>query len=239
MPNLSSSIISDNIKNINEKVQTAAVKSGRDFSDITILAASKTRSPEEILEAFNNGIKVFGENYVQEFLPKFESLVDHKDIGWHIIGHLQKNKVKYITGKIELIHSVDSALLAKAIEKHSISQNIITNILIELNLANEKTKNGVTIDEVYNLVQEINKFQGLSLKGLMAMPPLEKDNRKYFKSLRELLKDINNKNIYKAKLSTLSMGTSGDFEAAIEEGATIIRLGTIIFGNRLPKTKPA
>ena len=239
MLNPSSLKISDNIKNINEKVKAAAVKSGRDFSDITILAASKTRSPEDILEAFNNGIKVFGENYVQEFLPKFESLVDRKDIRWHIIGHLQKNKVKYITGKIDLIHSVDSALLAKTIEKHSISQNIITNILIEVNLADEKTKNGVTIDEVCNLVKEINKLQGLSLKGLMAMPPLEKDNRKYFKSLRELLKDINDKNIYKAKLSTLSMGTSGDFEAAIEEGATIIRLGTIIFGNRPPKTKPA
>ncbi|MCL4542773.1 MAG: YggS family pyridoxal phosphate-dependent enzyme [Deltaproteobacteria bacterium] len=233
----SSSVISDNINNINEKVKAAAAKSGRGLSDITILAASKTRSPKEILEAFNNGIKVFGENYVQEFLPKIESLVDYKDISWHIIGHLQKNKVKYITGKVGLIHSVDSVLLAKTIEKHSISQNIVTNILIEVNLAGEKTKNGATIDEAYNLVKEINKFQGLSLKGLMVMPPLEKNNRKYFKSLRELIKDINDKNIYKAKLSTLSMGTSGDFEVAIEEGATIIRLGTIIFGNRPPKNQ--
>ncbi len=231
--------ISDNIKNINEKVKTAAVKSGRDFSDITILAASKTRSPGEILEAFNGGIKVFGENYVQEFLPKFELFAGYKDLRWHIIGHLQSNKVKYIIGKADLIHSVDSVPLAKAIEKHSVSQNTATNILIEVNLANEKTKNGVTIDETYNLVKEINKFQGLRLKGLMAMPPLEKDNRKYFKSLRELLEDINDKNIYKEKLLILSMGTSSDFEAAIEEGATIIRLGTIIFGSRPPKTAPA
>lgn len=235
----SSLAIADNIKNINEKVKTAAVKSGRDFSDITILAASKTRSPGEILEAFNCGIKVFGENYVQEFLSKFELLAGYKDLRWHIIGHLQKNKVKYITGKVDLIHSVDSVPLAKAVENRGVSQNIVTDILIEVNLAREKTKNGATIDETYNLVKEINKFQGLRLKGLMAMPPLEKNNRKYFKSLRELLKDINDKGIYKEKLSTLSMGTSGDFEAAIEEGATIIRLGTVIFGSRPPKAKSA
>ncbi len=235
----SSLAIADNIKNINEKVKTAAVKSGRDFSDITILAASKTRSQGEILEAFNCGIKVFGENYVQEFLSKFELLAGYKDLRWHIIGHLQKNKVKYITGKVDLIHSVDSVPLAKAVENRGVSQNIVTDILIEVNLACEKTKNGATIDETYNLVKEINKFQGLRLKGLMAMPPLEKNNRKYFKSLREILKDINDKGIYKEKLSTLSMGTSGDFEAAIEEGATIIRLGTVIFGSRPPKAKPA
>lgn len=241
MPNSSPAIsaIPDNIKNVKEKVEAAAVKSGRGFSDITILAASKTRTAEEIIEAFNSGIKVFGENYVQEFLPKFESLAGYKDFRWHIIGHLQSNKVKYIIGKVDLIHSVDGIELAMAIESRSIAQNVISNILIEVNLANEKTKNGATIDETYNLVKEINKFRGLRLKGLMAMPPLEKDNRKYFKSLRELLNDINDKNIYKEKLSALSMGTSGDFETAIEEGATIIRLGTIIFGSRPPKTKPA
>ncbi|MHB8232438.1 MAG: YggS family pyridoxal phosphate-dependent enzyme [bacterium] len=234
MPN-SYSALSDNINKINNRVKIAAEKSGRNFSDITILAASKTRTPEEISEANKSGLRVFGENYVQEFLPKFELLGKNKNISWHIIGHLQKNKVKYIIGNVDLIHSVDGIGLAKTIEKHSLDKKIVTNILIEVNLAGEKTKNGIAIDELHNLVVEINKLKGLSLKGLMAMPPLEKDNRKYFKYLRELILDINNKSIYKEKLTELSMGTSGDFETAIEEGATIIRLGTVIFGNRPPK----
>ncbi len=229
--------ISDNLKTVFEKVKSAAEKSGRNFSDITILAASKTRSAEEILEAYNSGIKVFGENYVQEFLQKFESLNRYKNVNlsWHIIGHLQKNKVKYIIGAADLIHSVDSFALAKIIDKHSVLKNTVTNILIEVNLAGEKTKNGITIDETHNLVREINKLRGLNLRGLMAMPPMGKDNRIYFRSLRELLLDINIKNIYKKNLSVLSMGTSDDFEAAVEEGATIIRLGTLIFGSRRSK----
>ncbi|MHB1661307.1 MAG: YggS family pyridoxal phosphate-dependent enzyme [bacterium] len=230
-------IISNNIKIINNKVRAAAENSGRYFSDITILAASKTRTPNEIKEAANSGVHVFGENYVQEFLPKFELLKQNKNIRWHIIGHLQKNKVKYVIGNVDLIHSVDGIEIAKAIEKHSLSKKIVTNILIEVNLAGEKTKNGIAIDELHNLVIEINKLKGLSLKGLMAMPPFGEDNRKYFKSLRELFLDINNKNIYKEKLTELSMGTSGDFEIAVEEGATIIRLGTLIFGDRPPKIK--
>jgi hypothetical protein len=216
-------------------VRAAAEKSGRDFSDITILAASKTRTVEEILEAYNGGIKTFGENYVQEFLPKLEQLSKNKDISWHIIGHLQKNKVKYIIGGIDLIHSIDGIELSEVIEKCSLAKNTVTNILIEVNLAAEKTKNGVSIDYLHNFITGLNKFKGLSLKGLMCMPPQEQDNRKYFKLLKELLLDINIKGIYKEELSVLSMGTSGDFEAAIEEGATIIRLGTVIFGNRPPK----
>jgi hypothetical protein len=168
-------------------------------------------------------------------LSKFELLKQNKNIRWHIIGHLQKNKVKYVVGNVDLIHSVDGIGIAKAIEKHSLSKKIVTNILIEVNIAGEKTKNGIAIDELHNLVIEINKLKGLSLKGLMAMPPFGEDNRKYFKSLRELFLDINNKNIYKEKLTELSMGTSGDFEIAVEEGATIIRLGTVIFGGRPPK----
>ncbi len=230
-------IISDNIKNINKRVKIAAEKSGLNFSDITMLAASKTRSAEEILEAYNGGIKVFGENYVQEFLSKYERLNRNKDINWHIIGRLQKNKVKYVIGKVGLIHSVDTIELAEVIEKYSLAKNTAANILIEVNLAGEKTKNGVSIGNLNNLVIGINKFKELSLKGLMAMPPppQETDSRKYFKLLKELLLDINIKGIYKEELSVLSMGTSDDFGAAVEEGATIIRLGTAIFGNRPPK----
>lgn len=227
--------LSDNIININEAVKAAAEKSGRSLSGVTVLAASKTRSPEEIAEAFNNGIKVFGESYIQEFLPKFESLAGYKELRWHIIGHLQKNKVKYIIGRVDLIHSVDNIDLARVIDNLSVSHNFITNILIEVNLADEKTKNGATAEKACGLVKEIDGFKGLRLKGFMTMPPLEGDSRKYFRLLKELLDDINDKNIYRERLSTLSMGTSGDFEAAIEEGATIIRLGTVIFGNRPAK----
>ena len=216
-------------------VKTAAEKSGRNFSDITILAASKTRTLEEILKAYNGGIKVFGENYVQEFLLKYERLNQNKDIGWHIIGRLQKNKVKYIIGNVGLIHSVGDIELAKVIEKYSLAKNTAANILIEVNLAGEKTKNGISIDYLHNLIIEINKLGRLNLKGLMAMPPQATDNGKYFKLLKELLLDINIKGIYKEELSVLSMGTSDDFETAIEEGATIIRLGTAILGNRPPK----
>ena len=229
--------ISNNINSINEKIKNAALKSGRNFSDITLLAASKTRTADEIMEAARSGVKVFGENYVQEFLSKFETLSQNKDIIWHIIGRLQKNKVKYIIGKVDLIHSADGIELAEVIEKHSAAKNITSNILIEVNLAGEKTKGGILPEKLNGLISEINKFQHIKVAGLMAMPPLESESRKYFKQLKELLGEINSKSVYKQKLTVLSMGTSGDFEAAIEEGATIIRLGTVIFGIRPPKLK--
>ena len=229
--------ISDNINNVKEKIKIAALKSGRNFSDITLLAASKTRTADEIIEAAKSGVKVFGENYVQEFLSKFETLSQKKDIIWHIIGRLQKNKVKYIIGKVDLIHSVDGIELAEIIEKHSAAKNITSNILIEVNLAGEKTKGGILPEKLTGLISEINKFRHIKAAGLMTMPPLESGSRKYFKHLKELIDEINLKSVYKEKLSVLSMGTSGDFETAIEEGATIIRLGTVIFGMRPPKQK--
>ncbi len=241
------SIIIDNIDKINEKIKTAALKSGRNFSDITLLAASKTRTVDEIVQAARSGVKVFGENYVQEFLQKFEALEKYKEIIWHIIGRLQKNKVKYIIGKVDLIHSVDDLELAKVIQKHSAAKNVVSNVLIEVNLAEEKTKGGILPEKLKDLISEMNKFQNISVKGLMTMPPLalesekggndENGSRKYFKQLRELLVEINSKPFYKQKLSVLSMGTSGDFETAVEEGATIVRLGTVIFGPRPPKLK--
>ena len=229
--------ISERIKDINFKINASALKSGRNFSDITLLAASKTRSVDEIKEAARSGVKVFGENYVQEFLQKFETLNQNKDIIWHIIGRLQKNKVKYIIGKVGLIHSVDCIELAEVIEKHSAAKNITSDILIEVNLAGEKTKGGILPEKLSGLISDINKFQHIKVSGLMTMPPLEEKSRKYFKQLKELLGEINSKSFYKQKLTVLSMGTSGDFETAIEEGATIIRLGTVIFGIRPPKLK--
>ena len=226
--------ISVNLRDVKEKVRTAAEKSGRNFSDVTILAASKTRSPEEISEAAAAGVNVFGENYVQEFLKKYEllSLERNLDIRWHLIGHLQKNKVKYIIGKTDLIHSVDDIVLAKIMDDISASRRTVSNILIEVNVAGEKTKNGTSPERASELAGEINGLQWMSLKGLMAMPPSGENNREYFRLLRELLDDINKKNVYREKLSVLSMGTSGDFETAVEEGATIVRLGTVLFGER-------
>ncbi|HEC25452.1 MAG TPA: YggS family pyridoxal phosphate-dependent enzyme [bacterium] len=226
--------IYENINAAIGRAKSAAARSGRNFSDITVLAASKTRNTREIIEALDGGITVFGENYIQEFLPKYEALIGFtgKRLSWHIIGHVQKNKVKYIIGKTDLIHSVDSLKLATRLNDRSASENIATNILMEVNVADEKTKNGVKIDGVYDLVRDLNRLDNLSLKGFMTMPPLGKGGRKCFKMLREILEDVNAKGMYREKLSTLSMGTSGDFEDAIEEGATIIRLGTVIFGER-------
>ena len=181
--------ISINLNAVKEKVRAAAERSGRGFSDVTILAASKTRSAEEIIEAAAAGVTVFGENYVQEFLKKYELLKQShggQDISWHIIGHLQKNKVKYIIGKTDLIHSVDDVALAKIMDEGSKVYRTVSNILIEVNIAGEKSKNGVSPDGIFGLITEINGLRGLSLKGLMAMPPPGEDNRRHFRLLKEL-----------------------------------------------------
>ncbi len=223
---------------VKERIKIAALKHGRSPADIALLAASKTRTVEEIKIAFNCGITVFGENYVQEFLPKYEALRGVKEINWHIIGRLQKNKVKNVVGKVCLIHSVNSAALADVIDKISSSQNTTTDILLEINLSKEPAKTGLFFEDAIEAVIHINKLNNIILRGFMTMPPLPaggEDNRKYFKILRQILKDVNDKGIYKSELKELSMGTSGDYEVAVEEGATIVRLGTVIFGKRRPK----
>lgn len=229
------SYIGKNLEKIRKVVNNAAISAGRRPDDITILAASKTRTPDEITQVYECGITVFGENYVQEFLPKYDALLSAKNIEWHVIGRLQKNKVKYIVGKIKLIHSVDSLELAQIIDKISFSKNNPTDILLGINLSNEPTKSGITPFNVEKTIKELNGFDSIRLKGFMTMPPLtehKEENRKYFKALREILFDVNAKNFYKNELKTLSMGTSQDFEIAIEEGSSIIRLGTTIFGKR-------
>ncbi len=228
------------VHNIRKRIENAALRIGRNLSEITILAASKTRKPEEITLALNSGITVFGENYVQEFLQKYEDLKDYRSISWHFIGHLQKNKARFITGMVELIHSIDSVDLCALIDRNSSLLNAKTKVLIEVNLANEPAKNGIKADEVFGFISKLNPFNFLSLKGLMTMPPLAntpEENRRYFRELKDLLFAINKKNTYKEELKTLSMGTSGDFEVAIEEGSTIVRLGTAIFGERPGKAK--
>lgn len=250
-------MISENIQKINNDVRRSAAKSGRNYQCITILAASKTRNTDEIIKACESGITVFGENYVQEFLGKYDYFkniaeINHTDCGsnnipsacifknlkWHLIGKLQKNKVKYIAKKVSTIHSVDSFELAKLIDKFSADDTLSGDkikILVEINIADESTKSGITLDDAKELIYNLNSLNNIELKGFMTMPPYAENpeqNRIYFKALKDFLDFANQKNMYKNELTELSMGTSNDFAAAIEEGATIVRLGTIIFGER-------
>ena len=251
-------MIEENILKINNIIKQSAAKSNRNREDITVLAASKTRTPDEIIKAYECGITVFGENYVQEFLGKYEYF-NNKNFGvkiegrsfpnltWHLIGKLQKNKVKYITEKVSLIHSVDNFELAKLIDKFwsgnkdsfIFNEKNIQNtaqILIEINIAEESTKSGIDIENAKKLISDLNCLKNIALKGFMTMPPYSanpEDNRIYFRALKDFLDYTNKNNLYKNKLTELSMGTSGDFSAAIEEGATIVRLGTVIFGERI------
>ena len=194
--------------------------------EITLIAVSKTKSIKEIMEAYNAGIRDFGENYVQELVKKINELP--KDIRWHMIGHLQKNKVKYVVNKnIYLIHSVDSLSLAKEINKEAVKKNIIVNILLEVNLSNEKNKFGFKKEEIEKIYHEIKSYENINVLGLMTiLPNISNENilRGYFKDLKKIKE--------KLELSILSMGMSNDYKIAIDEGSTMIRIGTAIFGKR-------
>ena len=224
--------IKNNLEIINEKIEKAAQKSARKPSEIKLLGVSKQIESDRIKEAIKCGHFNFGENYVQEFISKYETLSEYKDVDWHFIGHLQKNKVKYIIDKVSLIQSVDKVSLAEEINKRAekIGKNV--PILIEINLGEETSKSGIEISELDNFLEQISVFDNLKLSGLMALPPFcenAQDSRKYFIKLRELRDNFNSSyNNFKE----LSMGMSSDYEVAIEEGATIVRVGTAIFGER-------
>ncbi len=236
----------DNIEEIEMRIQAACDRVGRDRSEVTLIAVSKTKPNEMLEEAYHLGMRHFGENKVQELVGKFEDLGDKFDekVYWHLIGHLQRNKVKYIVDKTVLIHSIDSLRLAQQIEEEASKKEIVCDILLEVNVAEEETKFGITTQEVEPLLEEINKLPHVRVRGLMTIAPYVEDsekNRKYFKILRELYVDIKTKNIdnnCKGSLfdvqhfDTLSMGMTGDYEVAIEEGATMVRVGTGIFGER-------
>ena len=184
-------------------------------------------------EAYDFGTRVFGENKVQEIVEKYDALP--KDIHWHMIGHLQRNKVKYIIDKVDLIHSVDSVRLAETIEKEAAKHDLTANILLEVNVAEEESKFGLKVDEVEQVVDEIAKFSHIKVCGLMTIAPFvdnPEDNRIHFRNLRNLCVDIKAKNIDNVNMCTLSMGMNADFQVAIEEGATMVRVGTAIFGAR-------
>lgn len=229
--------IKNNIECIKEKISVSAKKSGQNASDILLLAVTKTVSVDKIKIAMDCGLNNLGENKVQELISKYDKLTD--ECNWHLIGHLQTNKVKYIIDKVKMIHSVDSEKLAIEINNRAEKYGKIMDILLEINVANEKSKFGVKPQEVYELIEKIQRLSNIKVKGLMTIAPLIenieniKNNRKYFELLYKLfvdIKDIKNDNI---DMKYLSMGMTNDYEIAIEEGANIVRIGTGIFGERM------
>jgi len=226
--------ISDNLISINDRIRSAARKSGRGPEEITLVAVTKTVEPKKIKEALNCGVRLFGENYVQEAEEKIRKIRD-KSVKWHFIGHLQKNKAKLAAALFDMVESVDSVGLAKELNKRAEEP---IDILMEINVAGEGSKTGVPIDSAFELAEAISGMKNLRLRGLMTIPPYNEDpelSRPYFVALRRCAERINKAHLENVSMRELSMGMSGDFEVAIEEGATIVRIGTAIFGEREAK----
>ena len=226
-------MVAENYRHVLKKVEEACARSGRDPKDVTLIAVSKTKPIEMIEEAMEAGARVFGENKVQELCDKYEQLP--KDLHWHLIGHLQRNKVKYIVDKVAMIHSVDSLRLAETIEKEAAKKAVIVPILIEVNVAQEESKFGLKPEEVLPLIEQIADFSHIQIKGLMTIAPYvdnAEENREIFRELKKLSVDIAAKNINNVTMSVLSMGMTGDYMVAVQEGATMVRVGTGIFGAR-------
>lgn len=225
--------ISRNLAMINERIRTAAGKAGRDPTTVRLVAVSKTRPAADIVAAFQAGQTVFGENYIQELSAKLAEV--QEPVEWHVIGHLQSNKVKYIAGRVTLIHSVDRLSLAQEIDRQWGRLGTICDILIQVNISGEATKSGTTEAGAIQLVRECALLPNIRVKGLMTMPPFFDDPeaaRPYFAELKRLSGVIAAERIAGVEMRELSMGMSGDFEAAIQEGATLVRVGTAIFGER-------
>lgn len=226
-------MLKENIEAVRKNIEKACEKSGRNPKDVLLLPVSKTKPVEMIQELYDLGIRSFGENYVQELCDKIDKLSN--DINWHMIGHLQRNKVKYIVGKVAMIHSVDSIRLAEAISKEAVKKDVTVDILIEVNVGMEENKFGITVESAYEDIKEMAKLPNIAIKGLMTSAPFvenSEDNRKYFRQLKQLSVDIQSKNIDNVDMGILSMGMTNDYIVAIEEGATIVRVGTAIFGAR-------
>lgn len=226
-------MLKENLQEVEKKIQAACERAGRDRSEVTLIAVSKTKPVEDLMEIYDAGVRTFGENKVQEMCEKMERMPE--DIKWHMIGHLQRNKVKYIVGKVALIHSVDSFRLAEEINIQAKKRGIVVPILVEVNIAEEETKFGVTRDDAIELVKQIATLDGIQIKGLMTIAPYvvdSEENRGFFRKIKELSIDIMNQNIDNVGMDVISMGMTGDYEVAIEEGATMVRVGTGIFGKR-------
>ena len=226
-------MLKENLANVEKNIEQACKNAGRSRDEVTLIAVSKTKPVEMLQEIYDENIRDFGENKVQELCSKMEQLPS--DIRWHMIGHLQRNKVKYIVGKVELIHSVDTYRLAEEINIQAKKQNVIVPILVEVNIAHEESKFGISAEDAILLVEEISKLENIRIKGLMTIAPYvenPEDNRLYFRKIKQLSVDITNKNIDNVFMEILSMGLTGDYMVAIEEGAPMVRVGTGIFGER-------
>lgn len=226
-------MVKENLSYVEEQIAKACKTAGRNREEVTLIAVSKTKPVSLIDEAIDYGIREFGENKVQEIMDKYDAV--KTPVNWHMIGHLQRNKVKYIVDKVCLIHSVDSYRLAETIDKEASKKGVICDILIEVNIAKEDTKYGVMENEVVPLIEQISKLSNIRIKGLMTIAPFVENsekNRVHFRNLRNLYVDIKTKNIDNVDMKILSMGMTNDYEVAIEEGATMVRVGTGIFGER-------
>jgi len=226
-------LLTDNLNLVKKRIEEACAKSGRNPKEVTLVAVSKKKPEEDILELYRAGQRDFGENYIQELRTKQEDLP--KDIRWHMIGHLQRNKVKYIAGTIAMIHSVDSLELAETIDREALKNGRIIPILMEVNVAGEESKFGVRPEEADALAEQISHLQNVRLQGFMTSAPFAEnpeEDRPVFRNLRKLSVDIGQKNYNNVTVDALSMGMTNDYSVAVEEGSTIVRVGTAIFGAR-------
>ena len=227
------SMLLDNLKVVEERIQAACDRSGSKREDVLLVAVSKTKPVEMIEEVMTAGIVDFGENKPQELRDKYEVLP--KNLRFHMIGHLQTNKIKYVIDRVVLIHSIDSIHLAEAVNAEAKKHNRIMPVLVEVNVAQEESKSGFLVEETENAIREIAKLSNIQVEGLMTIAPFvenAEENRQYFVKLRKLSVDIAAKNIDNVTMHHLSMGMTGDYGVAIEEGATMVRVGTGIFGER-------
>ena len=228
--------ISSNVSLIRQRMEVACLRCGRDPRSVRLMAVSKTVAPERIRQALAAGVTLLGENYVQEAREKIPTIGHVAE--WHMIGHLQTNKVKYVVNLFDWIHSVDRLELARELDKRAGQNNRRLNVLIEVNVSGEESKSGIEATQALELVQQVSLLPNINLRGLMTMPPYSdnpENSRPYFQALRKLRDDISTADIPNISMDGLSMGMTDDFEVAIEEGATIIRVGRAIFGNRMKR----
>ncbi|MCB7319075.1 YggS family pyridoxal phosphate-dependent enzyme [Lacrimispora sp. 210928-DFI.3.58] len=226
-------MVKEQLREVQKNIEQACIRAGRKPEEVTLIAVSKTKPVPMLEEAYEGGARDFGENKVQEIVAKKPQLPE--DIRWHMIGHLQRNKVHQVVGKAVLIHSVDSLRLAEQIETEAAKKDTDVDILLEVNVAREESKYGFFLEEVEDAIMTIKDFPHVHIKGLMTIAPFvenPEENREVFKKLYEFAVDIGKKNIDNVTMAVLSMGMTGDYEVAIEEGATMVRVGTGIFGAR-------
>lgn len=226
-------MLKENLASVEEKISAACERAGRNRSEVTLVAVSKTKPVEMLSEVYQEGIRDFGENKPQEIRDKYPALPE--DIRWHMIGHLQRNKIKYIIDRVCMIHSIDTLRLAEAVSEEAVKHGLVMPVLVEVNAAREASKYGIMPEETEDFVRQISVLPGIRVEGLMTIAPYTEnaeDNRKFFRCMKKLYVDIKEKNIDNVNMCSLSMGMTGDYEVAIEEGATMVRVGTGIFGER-------